>query len=371
VCVPPSPELTYLKITVKGDNSSSDNCSIEPCLNNNCTCRNIFAYAACGTLSIPLTVFIKNWVEIPTGDRIILNNHQYVAGWLNTLGLTSVQTLLKDLSIIIDESNCYSCPGEIQPWAINIFPRLEVVRGTLNFHFLKRTSSLLFALLPGSGLAKLRATGKTTFTASDAGPGGWAMVDLSFLSGLVCPGTQIDASFVSNLGSLTGLERVVDGNPALANQTCFIGFTFSQSVLFNVSALAPFAGCGGRQRPDNSSFLPCLNVWSGQINTWTALCNYIASGNLSPTPAVPMAECPNTAVPAPSLPGKLKKLCIVSSYPWHLHFRIFHEVVTPFMDSMSCYVGHSALRVSKQDRVTSHKTLFQKTSTVLSSITTT
>jgi hypothetical protein len=106
------------------------------------------------------------------------------------------------------------------------------------------------------------------------------MVDLSFLSGLVCPGTQIDASFVSTLVSLTGLERVVDGNPALANQPCFIGFTYSKSVLFNVSALAPFAGCGGRQRPDNSTFLPCLNVRCGTLNTWTALCNYIASGNI-------------------------------------------------------------------------------------------
>jgi hypothetical protein len=313
--VPPSPVLTSLKITVSGDNSSSDNCSIEPCFNNNCTCRNIFPYAACGTVILPLTVRIQNY---RAADGTRLPSYQYVAGWLNTLGLASVKTLLKDMTIIIDESGCYNCDGLFYSWAIDIFPQLEVVWGTLIFHYENHYATSL-SLLPGSGFAKLRATGKTIFTSYQSGYGAWAMVDLSFLSGLVCPGTQIDASFVSTLGSLTGLERVVDGNPALVNQPCFIGFTYSKSVLLNVSALAAFAGCGGRQRPDNSSFLPCLNVWSGQINTWTALCNYNASGNISPTPAVRMPECPNTAVPAPSLPGKLKKLCTVRSYPWHVH----------------------------------------------------
>jgi hypothetical protein len=284
VCGPPSPVFTYLKITVSGDNSSSNNCRIEPCLNNNCTCRNIFPYAACGTLNITLVVQIQNW-EVGTG--VYQQTYQYVAGWLNTLGLASVQTMLKDLDIVINEYVCNFCDVATNSWAINIFPQLEVVRGSLIFTFVPGSYyRKSFSLLPGSGLAKLRATGTTRIGVLRGGlGGGWAMADLSFLSGLVCPGTQInlseniDASSVSTLVSLTGLDRVVDGNPALVDQPCFIGFTYSNSVLFNVSALAPFAGCGGQQRPDNSSFLPCLNVWCGQINTWTALCNYIASGN--------------------------------------------------------------------------------------------
>eukprot|EP00884_Botryococcus_braunii_P011827 jgi/Botrbrau1/20645/Bobra.113_1s0069.1 len=281
VCVPPSPAFTSLTVTVKGDNRSADNCQIQPCLFNNCTCRKIFAYEACGTLSIPLAITIQNYQMVSVlggfSERAYAQNQQHVAWWLSNLGLTSVQTLLKDLSITIDASSCTQtgCTGGYS-WAINIFPELEVVRGTLNFQYLSEGSS--FALLSGSGgFSKLRATGRTTFTAPYGG--GWTNPDLSFLSGLVCPGTQIDGSN-SSIGSLTGLDRVVDGNPAMGNQSCFFSFTNSQSVLFNVSAIAPFAGCGGRQRPDNSTFLPCLSVWCGQINTWTALCNYVASGNI-------------------------------------------------------------------------------------------
>jgi hypothetical protein len=272
VCVPPSPVFTSLTITVRGDNSSAGNCQIEPCLNDNCTCRNIFDYAACGIFSIPLTVYIQNHNE--SG---FAHNYQYAAWWLSTLGLASVQTFVKDLSINIDTYCVYSeCFGAHQ-WAINIFPQLEVVWGTLNFHFNGIWNSNSFALLPGSGFAKLRATGRTNFTASN---GIWANADLSFLSSLVCPGTQIDGTALSALRSLTGLDQVVDGNPAMVNQTCFFSFTNSESVLLNVTAIARFAGCGGRQRPDNSTSLPCLNVWCGQIDTWTDLCNYVANGNL-------------------------------------------------------------------------------------------
>lgn len=82
------------------------------------------------------------------------------------------------------------------------------------------------------------------------------------------------------LVSLTGLDRVADGNPALVNQPCIFDFTGSPA-LSNVSALATFAGSGAKVRPDNSSGLPCLKVWCGQITTWTALCNYIAYGYCS------------------------------------------------------------------------------------------
>jgi hypothetical protein len=271
VCVPPTPAFSSLKITVRGDNSSADNCQIEPCFNQDCSCRNIFAYAACGILSIPLTVYFRN-----VNDFGFVPSYQYAAWWLSTLGLASVHTFLKDLSITIDTYCGYrQCNGDYQ-WAINIFPQLEVVRGALDFQFI-RASGGSFALLPGSGFAKLRATGRTTFTAPY---GGWANSDLSFLSSLVCPGTQIDGTALSTLGSLTGLDRVMDGNPAMVNQSCFFSFTNSESVLFNVTAIATFAGCGGRQRPDNSTILPCLNTWCGQINTWTGLCNYLANGNL-------------------------------------------------------------------------------------------
>jgi hypothetical protein len=112
VCVPPSPAFTSLTVTVKGDNSSADNCQIQPCLLNNCTCRKIFAYEACGTLSIPLAINVQNY-QVGAFGGYYVQNQQHVAWWLSTLGLTSVQTLLKDLSITIDVSRCteQGCTG--------------------------------------------------------------------------------------------------------------------------------------------------------------------------------------------------------------------------------------------------------------------
>eukprot|EP00884_Botryococcus_braunii_P015603 jgi/Botrbrau1/2726/Bobra.0164s0006.1 len=277
VCLPPSPVFTSLTIKVSGDNSSGENCRMDPCFNNDCTCRNIFAYAACGTFTLPLNVVARNY-EYGNGGYVYTNNHQYVGWWLRTIGLADVQTLLKDLTITVDTGLCSydSCLKAAFSWTIDIFPKLEVVRGTLNFQHIAYPAQS-FALLPGTGLAKLRVTGRTTFTAPN-GPGGWATSDLSVLSSLVCPGTQIDFSALSTLSSLSGLERVADGNPALLNQTCLFNFTNSYSVLFNVSAIASFGGCGGKQRPDNSSVLPCLTTWCSQINTWTGLCTYVANG---------------------------------------------------------------------------------------------
>jgi hypothetical protein len=296
VCVPPQLDgFNFLTIGVSGDNSSTYNCQIQPCFDGDCTCRNIFAYAACGTLSSSLKVAIINSRSI-NHTWAPVGNHQHVAWWLSKMGLTSVQTLSNDLTISIDASYCGTgACNEAFSWAINIFPQLEVVQGTLGFR-LWTTSRLTFALLPGSGFAKLRARGRTTFTTNN---GGWANADLSFLSSLVCPGTQIDGNALSTLGSLTGLDRVVDGSSALDNQSCLFSFNSSQSNLSNVSAITPFAGCGGRQRRDNSTFLPCLKVWCGQINTRSGLCNYVASGNKCSPPSSPPVPRPPPSPPSP------------------------------------------------------------------------
>jgi hypothetical protein len=62
VCVfPQSYMFTSLTIGVSGDNSSADNCRIEPCFKGDCTCRNIFGNATCGTLSSSLEIIIINF----------------------------------------------------------------------------------------------------------------------------------------------------------------------------------------------------------------------------------------------------------------------------------------------------------------------
>jgi hypothetical protein len=270
-------------------------------------------------------------------------NHQHVAWWLSNMGLTSVQTLSNDLTISIDASYCGTgACNEAFLWAISIFPQLEVVRGTLRFR-LWTASRLTFGLLPGSGLAKLRATGRTAFTSVF---GGWSNADLSFLSSLVCPGTQIDGNALSTLGSLTGLDRVVDGNPALENQSCFFSFNNSQSNLSNVSAIAPFAGCGGRQRSDNSTFLPCLKVLCGQINTWTGLCNYVAPGNKCSPPSSPSVPRPPPSPPRPpaSPPAKPTSTQATSATPPAAPPRCVLSRGSAFL-AMTCICGSCGVSV--------------------------
>eukprot|EP00884_Botryococcus_braunii_P006210 jgi/Botrbrau1/15590/Bobra.0246s0004.1 len=123
-------------------------------------------------------------------------------------------------------------------------------------------------LLPGTGLANLRVTGQIIFTGIN-----WRMPDLAIFPRLVCPGSQMIGDGLSGLLSLNGLQGVMDGNPALINQTCMFSFTGSDTLV-NVSALATFGRCGtANQRPDNAS-APCLNRYCGSISTWSALCNY-------------------------------------------------------------------------------------------------
>jgi hypothetical protein len=273
-----------MEVLITGDNSSASNCRLRAnCLNGDCSCRNIFSSAQCGTITIPVYVYVLGYIEDPNHiENKFADNWKYAAWWLRVVGIADVQTMLNNLTIMVD-MYCSDdpCQNRAYSWAIDIFPKLEVVRGTLEFRFASGPASVpaIISLLPGPGLANLRVTGRTIFTLQGT-QHPWGMADLSFLPGLVCPGTQIDGSLLSNLVSLKGLERVADGNPALANQNCFFDFALNPSVLFNVSTLARFAGCGAKQRPDNSTILPCLNVWCGQLNTWSALCNYIASSNI-------------------------------------------------------------------------------------------
>jgi hypothetical protein len=275
VCESPSPifEKQNLKIFVSGDNSSADNCRMDPCLDSDCTCRNIFPYAQCGTLAITLGVYAQLW-NSPTNQYV--DNTKYLAWWLRNMGLADVQTFMNDLTIFLEsKSHVRDIKSSV---ALDIFPNLEVVRGTLNIGIGSWPRGLLFTWLPGPGLAKLRATGLTLLYTADNAV--WGNSDLSFLSSLVCPGTQFSASTLVNLRSLKGLGGFVDGNPALTGQLCFLDIgTRIKSRLDDLSAIAQFAGCGAKQRPDNSSFLPCLNVWCGALSTWTDVCNYIASGS--------------------------------------------------------------------------------------------
>jgi hypothetical protein len=242
---------------------------MSPCLNSDCTCRNIFTYAQCGTFSITLKVYVQLFNSL---TNQFVDSTKYLTWWLRNIGLADVQTFLKDLIIRYEHAN--SIDVKIST-AIDIFPKLEVVRGNLSFNLYSTGGWLRMAWLPGPGLAKLRVTGRTSFGAKYNSE--WGMSDLLILPSLVCPGTQLNGA-LQNLRSLTGLELVVDGNPALTGQNCI--FDIVSSRLTDVSALAQWAGCGGNQRPDNSSILPCLNVWCGSLNTWTALCNYIDSGNI-------------------------------------------------------------------------------------------
>eukprot|EP00884_Botryococcus_braunii_P006208 jgi/Botrbrau1/15589/Bobra.0246s0003.1 len=213
----------------------------------------------CGTVNFPVEVF----VETATLER---NGFSYVGDSLNYIGLGNVQTFVKSLNLTI----ALNSDQTSTVWAIDIFPKLEVIRGVFRLQTTAPFGSV--TLMPGTGLANLRVTGQTIFTGVN-----WGMPDLTFLPSLVCPGTQINGDGLTSLLSLNGLHNVMDGNSALNNQTCLFSFTGSDTLL-NVSALAAFGRCGAaNQRPDNAS-TPCLKMYCGNIRTWSALCNYVSSG---------------------------------------------------------------------------------------------
>lgn len=188
-----------------------------------------------------------------------------IAGFLNATGILNVQTLLKSFTWTIPD-----VPYQNAPFSVDIFPNLEVIRGPVAISI---DGSGYLQLLPGPGLAKLRVAQQIALTGSM-----WGNRDLTFLPSLICPGAQYNGDAIATLTSLAGLDKVVDGNPAVLNQTCLFSFTGSPQSLFDVSALATYARCGAaNQRPDNGT-APCVDVWCGQIRTWSALCSYISNG---------------------------------------------------------------------------------------------
>eukprot|EP00884_Botryococcus_braunii_P000554 jgi/Botrbrau1/1049/Bobra.0076s0016.1 len=173
--------------------------------------------------------------------------------------LLNVQTLLRGLSIQF----VYSGSGA---YALDFLPNLEVVRGPLSINS--------GDVVVGGGLPKLQVAGQTTLSGTD-----WPARDLrGIFPNLVCPGTSLIGNDFRRLQTLTGLEGIRDGNPGPSD--CFFSFTGSQYTLFNVTALAGYARCGAANpRPDVNASMPCLNVWCGQIRSWSSMCSYIATGS--------------------------------------------------------------------------------------------
>lgn len=249
------------------------------CLDGNCTCRNIFG-KVCGTLVGDVLLYIDNrqnsWA-------------QYVPDALDALGISNIKTLVGDLTFDLD--GYYFAYGE---WAVNAFPNLEVIRGrnrntpaggeVILGQLQVASYSPLFNLLPGPGLSKLRVVSYIAL-ASNRGSERCVNTDLAFLSSLECVGGVL--SFRGNsLQSLRGLERVVDGLPAVYPNLVGSGYTTAKFWIggtpANVSALAAYARCGGTIRPDTAPenvyiVVPCGNTTSS-ITTWSGLCTYIANG---------------------------------------------------------------------------------------------
>jgi hypothetical protein len=112
------------------------------CPDGDCTCRNIFG-SPCGSLQVPV-------VEL----HIEAQNVQYVSGWLQTLGIQDIQTLLGGLAIL------FRGPGNSVSWTVDIFPQLEAVQSALVFVTeTNNTSDFGLSLLPGRGFYNLRALG--------------------------------------------------------------------------------------------------------------------------------------------------------------------------------------------------------------------
>lgn len=186
--------------------------------------------------------------------------------WLKEVGLFDIHMVLGNLVLSFSVPN----PSTVE-WEIGIFPNLEAVQGT----FLVRASpGVHVTLLPGRGLAKLRAVGQLSFI--DIGQGQAIQnVDLRFLSALECPGTDITVENLSALTSLNGLEKVTNSG---TEPGCLFLFTDNPPILSDVSALAAYARCGANQRPDIDDKKPCVTVTCGAIESWSQLCQFISDG---------------------------------------------------------------------------------------------
>lgn len=225
------------------------------CPTGECTCRNLFP-AACGSLNAT-TLYL----------RLDPDNLQYAATWLTAIGINDIQTFLG--SIAVTTTLRSRAPVS---WSIDIFPKLEVVTGGLAFYL-----SSAVTILPGTGLSCLRVTGSVTFGYLE--DTGLQNTDLAFLSRLECPGEYIFRRGLTNLFSLKGLDRVVDGLAGTNVTTPGCAVYLPDNLgLTDVKALTRFARCGASPRPDAGFSRPCLQVTCGILVSWSQLCSYIARG---------------------------------------------------------------------------------------------
>eukprot|EP00884_Botryococcus_braunii_P008992 jgi/Botrbrau1/18094/Bobra.0589s0001.1 len=97
------------------------------------------------------------------------------------------------------------------PWAIDIFPKLEVIYDSLVF----RGGG---PVLPGTGLAKLLITGYLPFVYWY----GAQIPNMEFLQSLVCSGFGVTGNELGGLQSLAGLGRLADGIGTPGGMLCLL-----------------------------------------------------------------------------------------------------------------------------------------------------
>jgi hypothetical protein len=157
----------------------------------------------------------------------------------------------------------------------------------------QRVAGPNFQVVPGPGLAKLRAA--TMVLLAESQPR-WANTDLAFLSNVVCSGWF---NGPPSLTSLTGLDNVVDGVPLLGDMYGLFYFLTAPN-LTNVSALNAYGRCGTpTQRADGPNLpRPAVKVkgCTVELPTWAALCNYTLYG------ACPGGPIPPNSPPLPPPP---------------------------------------------------------------------
>lgn len=225
----------------------------------NIDCGSIFG-VQCGSLLSPLSL------------RFDPTNVQLVAPALQVLGLGNISTI-SSLYLQFWAQDIIPVKQPLQRWVLDIFPNLEVVQNELQFDTFydndvsnPASTDTPIVLLPGPGLAKLRAVG---FLSS------WPLVlkgmqntDFAFLSSLQCIGSLGYSG--ASLTSLHGLENVSDMTPGSR-------FEFHNSVLSDVSALSRLARCGPSPRYDGSHVF--MTVTCGNLTSWAGVCDYIAKGS--------------------------------------------------------------------------------------------
>lgn len=245
-------------LTVYVDNANGvPTCIMSRCPNGDwrCPCSNIFP-TTCGSLngSVTLEINLQNVLDVPS--------------YLQVIGISDIQTITNNIVL-----SFYSPNTTNVSYALNVFPKLQVLRGVLYIRTRNdNRSSVLF--LPGSGLGSLLAVGQIN------------LQDFSnliqntnmtfFSSGILCAG-KIGLEGLSTLTSLVGFDRIVDGVALPPYNNNWIYNLDSAATLTNVSALAAYARCGPNQRPDGVGS-PALGVPCGNLFSWSAYCRYITFG---------------------------------------------------------------------------------------------